>query len=186
MASTTEVATMQSPREGAVAPNFDLSSTEEAVLMLVDEVPRTALVLLFFGEENDRSRADLGALAAAVPALAELRARPWAVSPLKLDVLRRLQRELGLPFPLLHDDRHFSRAYGVTGSDPALALVGRARTLGPGRMDPARILRLWNPAPPVSSVLGEVQAKLRELPSVASTFYPKSVVDRFVGWRLKR
>lgn len=182
-------------REGAPAPNFDLSSTEEAVLMLVDEVPRSALVLYFFAAADDRVRGDLQALSAAGAPLAEQRARVWAVSTTKLDELRRLQRELALTFPLLHDDRGFAKAYGLAAppadaaagatAQPVLALVSRATLLAPGTPEPARVLRLWQPAPAVASVMDEIQAKLRELPPVTAS-YPQTVVDRFVGWRVNR
>ena len=49
---------------GVEAPNFDLTSTEDVVLMLRDEVPRMAVVLYFFADPgSDRSRQDLQVLA---------------------------------------------------------------------------------------------------------------------------
>ena len=41
---------------GDEAPNFDLTSTEDVVLMLRDEVSRTAALLYFFDVEAEGSR----------------------------------------------------------------------------------------------------------------------------------
>lgn len=38
---------------GDVAPNFDLSSTEDVLLMLRDEAPRTAVLLYFFSPDAE-------------------------------------------------------------------------------------------------------------------------------------
>src|SRR5262245_41243579 len=112
---------------GDVAPNFDLSSTEDAVLMLRDEVIRTALVVYFFGDaESGRVGRDLDALNKALEPLHKHDVRVLAVSPAKLDVLKQVQVQRKILFPLLHDDRNFSAAYGVVpaaegqAADPAL------------------------------------------------------------------
>jgi peroxiredoxin len=77
---------------GDVAPNFDLSSTEDAVLMLKDEVIRTALVIYFFADpESERVRRDLDALSRWQEPLRKLSAKVLAISPAKLDDLKRLQ-----------------------------------------------------------------------------------------------
>ncbi len=56
---------------GDEAPNFDLSSTEDALLMLKDEVIRTAVVVYFFADPaSDRVQRDLDALSRRVEALA--------------------------------------------------------------------------------------------------------------------
>lgn len=151
------------------APNFDLSSTEDAVLMLRDEVARTSVVVYFFADPADASaHRDLDALNQHLDRLARLRARVLAVSPGKLDDLKKLQAERKLLFPLLHDDRNFSAAYGVTG-DPALVVVSRKQ----------RILWLTNPVDAVAEVLPQVDKVLEEEPSPAKS-YPKSVVNRLV------
>src|SRR5688572_8768731 len=104
---------------GDEAPNFDLSSTEDALLMLKDEVTRTAMVIYFFSNpEDERVLRDLDALNARRDALVKLQVRILAVSPTPLDDLRKLQRARKLLFPLLHDDRNFSAAYGVTAPTP--------------------------------------------------------------------
>ena len=167
---------------GDEAPNFDLSSSEDALLMLRDEVARTPVVLYVFGDGGDPGvRQDLAALAAARPELAKRRAKVLAVAKQKLDELKRLQVELKLSFPLLHDDRDFCAAYGVaSGEDgaaarPALLLVGRDQ----------RVLWQAGPATSATAALGEILAKLdgQELPSAT---YPQSVVNRFIGRGVKR
>jgi len=93
---------------GDEAPNFDLSSTEDALLMLKDEVVRTAIVVYFFADPaSDRAHRDLDALNRGLDSLARAGARVLAVSPAKLDELKKLQVERKLLFPLLHDDRGF-------------------------------------------------------------------------------
>ena len=67
---------------GDEAPNFDLSSTEDALLMLKDEAARTALVVYFFADLTDeRVLRDLDALNRKRNALAESHVRILAVSP---------------------------------------------------------------------------------------------------------
>jgi len=156
-----------------IAPNFDLSSTEDAVLMLRDEVARTAVLVYFFagrsdGESDARTHGDLDALNQHLDRLARLRARVLAVSPAKLDDLKKLQAGRKLLFPLLHDDRNFSAAYGVS-SAPALVLVSRQQ----------RILWLANPVAPVAGALPQVLKVLEGEPSPMKS-YPKSVVNRLI------
>ncbi|HXO20826.1 MAG TPA: redoxin domain-containing protein [Thermoanaerobaculia bacterium] len=163
---------------GDEAPNFDLSSTENALLMLRDEIIQNALVLYFFAElESDRTGRDLDALNGALDALARLRTRVLAVSPAKLDNLKKLQVERHLLFPLLHDDRDFSARYGVTceagenqpPAPPALVVVSRKQ----------RVLWLANPVVAVADALPQVQKLLKALPSPTAS-YPKSVINRFI------
>ena len=119
---------------GVEAPNFDLTSTEDVVLMLRDEVPRVAVVLYFFADpESDRCRQDLQALAGAQAALAAKRAVILGVSRTKLDALKQAQHDLDLRFPLLFDDRNFSAAYGIEvpeegEPESALFVVDRDQT----------------------------------------------------------
>ena len=161
---------------GDEAPNFDLSSTEDALLMLKDEVVRTAVVVYFFSDPaNDRARRDLDALNKGLDSLARAGARVLAVSPAKLDELKKLQAERKLLFPLLHDDRSFSQAYGVRPaeegktSDPALAVVSRRQ----------RVLWIANPVASVEGALPQALAALKALPSGTETYH-KSVINRWV------
>jgi peroxiredoxin len=166
---------------GDTAPNFDLSSTENAVLMLKDEVIRTAVVLYFFADPgSDRVRRDLDALNRGLGALAKLKARVLAVSPAKLDELKKLQAERKLLFPLLHDDRNFSASYGVVAgaperpADPALVVVGRRQ----------EVKWLANPVASVEEALPQVEKLLKDLPS-STRGYPKSVINRSVEFLMR-
>jgi peroxiredoxin len=161
---------------GDEAPNFDLSSTEDALLMLKDEVVRTAMVVYFFGSPTDeRALRDLDTLNRRLDALARLRVRVLAVSPAPLDDLRKLQRERKLLFPLLHDDRSFSAAYGVSSSEegrpfaPALVVVDRRQ----------RIRFIANPVASVEESMPQVESALKDLPSPTKS-YPKSIVNRWI------
>jgi peroxiredoxin len=161
---------------GDEAPNFDLSSTEDALLMLKDEVTRTAMVIYFFSNpEDERVLRDLDALNARRDSLVKLQVRILAVSPTPLDALRKLQRERKLLFPLLHDDRNFSAAYGVTApeegrpADPALVVVDRRQ----------RLRFIANPVASVEDSLGQVESAIKDLPSPTKS-YPKAVINRFI------
>lgn len=164
---------------GDEAPNFDLSSTEEALLMLKDEAARTALVVYFFADPADeRVLRDLDALNRRLKPLAEMRVRVLAVSPATLDDLKKLQRERKLLFPLLHDDRKFSAAYGVAvpeGAEegrkaaPALVVVDRRQ----------RIRYIANPVASAEDAMPQVESALKALPSPTQE-YPKSVVNRWI------
>lgn len=161
---------------GDEAPNFDLSSTEEALLMLKDEVVRTAVVVYFFADPaSERSHRDLDALNRRLARLTAVPARVLAVSPAKLDDLKKLQVERKLLFPLLHDDRNFSAAYGVAPpeegrpADPALVVVSRRQ----------RILWLANPVASVEEALPQVEKVLGDQPSPTKS-YPKSVINRWI------
>ena len=164
---------------GDQAPNFDLASTENAVLMLRDEVVRTAMVLYFCADPNDdRVCRDLDALNERLPALARLRARILVVSTAKLDELKKVQVERKLLFPLLFDDRSFSAAYGVEASEegktpaPALVVVDRRQ----------QVRWLANPVASVEGALPQVEKLLKDLPSPTKG-YPKKVINRWVdGW----
>src|SRR5215203_4964070 len=161
---------------GDVAPNFDLSSTEDALLMLKDEVTRMAAVVYFCADlESERVRRDLDALNRHVEALDKLDTRVLVVSPAKLDDLKKLQIERKLLFPLLHDDRNFSASYGVVPAgegqpaDPALVLVGRRQV----------VKWLANPVASAEDALPQVEALLKGLPTPTKS-YPKSVSNRWV------
>ena len=161
---------------GDTAPNFDLSSTEDALLMLKDEVVRTAVVVYFFADPaSDRVHRDLDALSRRVEDLRKLNARVLGVSPAKLDDLRKLQAERKILFPLLHDDRNFSAAYGVAApaedrpADPALVVVGRRQ----------EVKWLANPVASVGDALPQVEALLKDMPSPTRS-YPKSVINRLI------
>lgn len=163
---------------GDEAPNFDLSSTEGGVLMLRDEVTRTAAVLYLFGDpDGDRTRRDLAALAANRERLARLMARPLAVAPLPLAKLAELQKRWGLPFPLLADDRGFVRLYGVEPPEdgrtpaPALVVVDRRQ----------RVRWMANPVSAVEAALPEVEKILAGFPTPTAS-YPRSVLNRWIEW----
>ena len=162
---------------GDEAPNFDLTSTEEVVLMLRDEVSRTAALLYFFDAAAEGSREALSALGAACSRLGRHRARVYGVAKAKPEALVELQRELALPFPLLSDDRGFAAHYGVEPAGegetppPAIFLVDRRQ----------RIAWMANPAPPMEEALAAADKALAELPGPASN-YPKTVVNRVVNW----
>jgi peroxiredoxin len=156
---------------GDAAPNFDLTSTEDVVLMLADETARTAIVLYVCPEAaSDAVRRDLLALAAASPSFAAANARVLVVSRAPLEELKAAQRELELPFPLLHDDRDFSSRYGVAGAEapPALLLVDCGRRV------------VWSGAVAgIEGSLAALVAALRALPSPAASL-PRAVVNRIV------
>ncbi|HYG65011.1 MAG TPA: redoxin domain-containing protein [Thermoanaerobaculia bacterium] len=161
---------------GDEAPNFDLSSTENAVLMLKDELARTSVLLYFFASaESDRVRRDLEALERRREALKGLRGRILGVSPLTVDALRKVQADSRLRFPLLCDDRNFSASYGVgpieegRPADPALVLVSRKQ----------KILFVANPVAAVEEALPQVEKLLKDLPSPTRD-YPKSVINRWI------
>ncbi len=170
---------------GDEAPNFDLSSTEGVLLMLRDEVIRTAQVLYFFADPaSDRVLRDLDALNRALDDLARLRARAMAVSRVPLAELSALQVRRHLLFPLLHDDRDFSSRYGVAAKEgeegkppaPALFVVNRITT----RKHPEpRLLWLANPVGSVEEAMPQVLALLKTQPSPTAN-YPKSVINRLV------
>lgn len=164
---------------GDLAPNFDLTSTEDVVIMLSDEVPRAAVLIYFFADPgSDASRRDLSALGEAAERLGELPVSILGVSPAKLADLKAAQRELSLPFPLLVDDRGFSAHYGVVAPDeeqpapPALVAVDRQQTI------------MWsaNPVQAVAEALGQLDSDLKKLPGSTSN-YPKKVINRLIdGW----
>jgi peroxiredoxin len=171
---------------GDPAPNFDLSSTEDVLLMLRDEVPRTALVLYFFADPQDpRVREDLAFLGRQVADLKELTAGVLAVSPAKLDALKAVQRELSLPFPLLTDDRGFSGLYGLAAPLPAAeGEVGAAATGGqPSALyvvDRRQVVR-WaaSPAPAAAEAWAAMRGLIKGLGSSSSN-YPRRITNRLV------
>ncbi len=161
---------------GDAAPNFDLTSTEDVLLMLRDECVRTAAVLYFFHDtEGERVRDDLLALARRRDALAAVDTRVLGVSRAGLPELKELQKELHLPFPLLTDDRGFTAVYGLEEASedsvpaPVLAAVDREQ-----------ILLLLQPAvESVDAVMPAVMAAVRALPSPTASL-PRKVVNRIV------
>lgn len=163
---------------GDEAPNFDLTSTEGVVIMLRDEVPRSAVLLYLFGDPADeRARRDLQALSEAAGRLAELPVSILGISPAKLDDLKAAQRDLKLPFPLLVDDRGFSGDYGVqrAGEEeadavpPALVVVDRQQ----------RVMWMANPAGSIAEAIGQFERGLERLPSTTSN-YPRKVINRLI------
>lgn len=159
---------------GDEAPNFDLSSTEGCVLMLRDEVVRTAVVLYFFADgDSDRVHRDLKALARARESLARTRAKVLAVAPLPVARLQELQRALDLGFPLLRDDRGFARHYGIEAPEegkppaPALVVVDRRQ----------RVRWIANPVAAAEEALPQAEKSLAALPSPVAG-YPRKVVNR--------
>ncbi|MCZ6507394.1 MAG: redoxin domain-containing protein [Acidobacteria bacterium] len=171
----------QSLSVGDEAPNFDLTSTEDVLLMLRDECVRTAVVLYFFqATEGEAVRDDLLSLARRWEELTALDARVLGVSRAKLPALKELQKELHLPFPLLSDDRGFAGAYGLAEAtddgSPAgvLTMVDRRQAL----------VLLEAAAGSVESAMTEVLESLAALPSPAASLPRKVVnwwVDRWVN-----
>lgn len=161
---------------GDPAPNFDLSSTEGSLLMLRDEVPRTSVVLYFFSDPgSERTRRDLRALGQGRADLRKVHAKPLGVSRADLEALRKLQTELVLPFPLLHDDRDFSSRYGVAAPSegqevaPALYVINRHQV----------VLWLSNPVAGVAEAMPEVLKSLKDQGSPTGS-YPRTVINRLV------
>ncbi len=161
---------------GEQAPNFDLTSTEDVLLMLCDEVVRTAVVVYFFaGIDGDRVRDDLLAFARHWDELATADTRVLGVSPAGITQLKEIQRELHLPFPLLNDDRGFSAAYGLeTAEDdvqpqPVVAVVNRRQ----------EILLIERVDSSVEALMEEVLKRVKSLPSPAASL-PRKVVNRLV------
>ncbi len=161
---------------GDEAPDFDLSSTEDVLLMLKDEVPRTPVLLYLFSGPGDlQARTDLGELERRHPALSEMRAKVLGLSPAPLAELKKLQTDLRLHYPLLHDDRGFAKSYGLEASaegqsaPPAVYLVGRNR----------RILWLERPVISLAASLGGVE-KLLGGQSSSADGYPRRVINRWI------
>jgi peroxiredoxin len=166
---------MTSPAIGDPAPNFDLTSTEDCLLMLRDEVARTAVLLYFFPILDDRARADLTALAARHGELLRRDTRVLAISRVKLADLKAVQRELRLPFPLLHDDRNFSAHYGVEAAAEGVEGAPALYVVASGE----RIAWAANPVAAVAEALPEVESLVKDLPPDTAG-YPRSVINRLV------
>jgi peroxiredoxin len=161
---------------GDQAPDFDLTSTEGSLLMLRDEVPRTAVVLYVFSDPaSERVRRDLQALGRHKEALRKVHAKVLGVSRADLASLQKVQAELKLPFPLLHDDRDFSSRYGVAAPQegqeaaPALYVVNRQQN----------VLWLSNPVAAVEQAMPEVLKSLKDQGSPTGN-YPRAVINRLV------
>lgn len=175
-----------SPAVGQPAPELDLASTSGAMLMLRDELARTAVLLYFFtAPADERAHTDLGELARAHERLGRRGIRVLAVAPAPLAGLARLRATLDLPFPLLADDRRLHRLYGVpapqegAAGERALVLVDRRQ----------RISRSWPSVPAVSPLLPEIEAALagsaEPRAAGALTAYPGAVINRWVEWWLR-
>jgi peroxiredoxin len=167
---------------GDEAPNFDLASTEDAVLMLGDELARLSALLYFFPRSPGvKIKQDLSALAAVEKTLLSNGAKIMGISPAKLPALKDLQQELQLPFPLLHDDRDFHRHYGFEYPEEEIENpAGGAVLVDSDR----RVLWAQIEVDALDGVLPEVEALLAG--AKASTFnYPRSVLNRFIEWRLR-
>jgi peroxiredoxin len=175
MMSTFPVMPARPLEAGDAAPDFDLASTEDVILMLKDEVPRTPVLLyVFSGPQDEQARADLGEIERRLPALLERRAKVLAVSPAPLALLKKLQADLRLHFPLLADDRGFTKAYGLDAeegkaSPPALYLIGRD----------LRVLWRERPLIAVGAALGALDKLLGGQPSSAAG-YPRRVINRWI------
>lgn len=157
------------PAIGTEAPDFDLVSTEDVVLMLRDEVPRSPVLLFFFSGSAD-GRAELAELERHSPRLAAKSIKLLGISERSLVELKALQQELRLSFPLLHDDRGFSRSYGVAAeAGRVLVLVDRNQRIA------------W-----IGSQLENLGAELeallssRKRDSSPRANYPRSVINRLV------
>ena len=154
---------------GDEAPNFDLTSTENAVLMLRDEVPRSPVLLFFFADAKGAEE-HLVKLAGAAKESAARGVKIFGISTLSMAELTTLQRDHGLPFPLLHDDRGFSRGYGCSeGSERALFLVDRAQ----------RIAWLERAPDDVTRAVAAALKAVEKMPTSTAN-YPRSVINRLV------
>ncbi len=166
---------------GEEAPNFDLTSTEDVLLMLRDEVPRVFVVLYFFGDPTQEPfRSNLAALEQRRKGLLTEQTVLLGISASKMPALKATQKDLHLGFPLLNDDRDFSDAYGVETPEesepkPALFLVGRDQ----------RVLWQANPCSSIETGLDEILAIVRKQPSQTANL-PSSVVNRVVDWWVNR
>ncbi len=161
---------------GDVAPDFDLTSTEDVILMLKDEVPRTPVLLyVFSGGQDPQARADLVELERRREAILERRAKILGLSPAPLAELKKLQADLRLRFPLLADDRGFAKAYGLEApaegqaAPPALYLVGRD----------LRVLSSERPVMTIAGALDAIEKQLSSQPSSAAG-YPRKVINRWI------
>ncbi len=141
--------------------------------MLRDEVPRNAMVLYVFLEDDDSTRADLQVLGESVSGWAAKGIRVMALAPLKLPVLKQLQAELQLPFPLLADDRDFCAQYGV---DPEA--TGRRLVVVNRHCQVAWIADPWTDI--VEAITAMKAAGLDK--ESALTNYPGKVINRLVSW----
>lgn len=165
---------------GDEAPNFDLTSTEDVLLMLRDECVRTSLVVYFFHDtEGERVRDDLLALARRWDELTAVNARVLGVSRANMPELKDLQKELHLPFPLLIDDRGFAATYGLAEAAdeaapaPVLAAVDRYQ-----------VLLSLDIVDSVEEAMPAIMKSLKALPSQTASLPRKVVnwwVDRWVN-----
>jgi peroxiredoxin len=166
---------------GDEAPNFDLTSTEDVLLMLRDEVPRVFVVLYFFGDPTQEPfRGNLATLEERRKELLAQQTVPLGISATKMPILKETQKDLHLVFPLLNDDRNFAASYGIESPEegepkPALFLVGRDQ----------RILWEANPSTSIETGLDEILAIVQKQPSQTANL-PSTVVNRVVDWWVNR
>jgi peroxiredoxin len=154
---------------GDEAPNFDLTSTEGVILMLRDEVPRSP-VLLLFEPDIEAAGDDLDVCARFTDRLAAARLKLFVVSESALAELQEVQRRKQLPYPLLHDDRGFSRQYGSEDeARRALFLVDRDQRVAWLEREPASL----------DEALAQALALVEKMPSPTEA-YPRSVINRLV------
>lgn len=155
---------------GDPAPNFDLTSTENAVLMLRDEVPRVQVLLYFFDGVSEA----IGQLEELARNAAELVARGikiLGVSQASLEELANVQQQTRLPFPLLHDDRELSKLYGAgNGKGPVVVLVDHAQ----------RVAMIERQVADVGGLISSFLAG-RGKRSDSTANYPTSVINRLVS-----
>jgi len=165
------------PTIGETAPNFDLTSTEDCLLMLRDEAARAAVIVYCFGDPAAvgvrQALQELAARIDSLPGPVEI----LTVSPATIDQLKALQTELQLPFPLLRDDRDLMAAYGFEVPEegvasPVLAVVDRQQRL------------VWYrcPAEDVGAAWPEIAACIKRMAPPTSN-YPRTVVNRLVARR---
>jgi peroxiredoxin len=154
---------------GDPAPNFDLTSTENVVLMLRDEVPRVQVLLYFFDGVHEAT-GQLVELARGAVEWAGKGIRILGISQAPLEDLAAAQQKNGLPFPLLHDDRELSALYGAgCGEGSVAVLVDHDQRIAMIERQPQDL------SGSVSSFLAE-RGKRRN----STANYPTSVINRLV------
>lgn len=109
-------------RNGFIAPDFSLPSTDGSIVSLKENLSDDFLALCFFSESGDkRIKAFLSELNANLPkSLSGYGYKVIAISPEKIHRLSKLKSELGLGYPLLSDERMniCGRYYVVNSEKP--------------------------------------------------------------------